>query len=241
MESKRSWKVTLTATMVKEQLSFARIPVIGGTGRIVNFAPNADLKRYVIFDSHRAAPMGSGVAVKQLYLAMPNPGDNWASDCRTDNFHTGLWEVLLFASLREQGLLVTQDCPSPDFHVFNRKGAEAWKSGDWQPSGSLRSRQRGAPRAATRPARAHVGSRGGPPRQSLEEQDGQGRYAQEVLGQGERLLSVPVMQAFARAFRTCGGRSRLRVCALTLAPRETRNSTIAGSAAGARALAREIR
>lgn len=64
--------------------------------------------------------------LNQLYLAMPNPDDNWASDCRTDNFHTRLWEVLLFASLREQGLLVTQDCPSPDFHVSNRKGGEAW-------------------------------------------------------------------------------------------------------------------
>lgn len=64
--------------------------------------------------------------LNQLYLAMPNPDDNWASDCRTDNFHARLWEAILFASLREQGLLVTQDHPSPDFHVTNRKGGEAW-------------------------------------------------------------------------------------------------------------------
>ncbi|MBN5086738.1 hypothetical protein JY460_01210 [Stenotrophomonas maltophilia] len=64
--------------------------------------------------------------LNQLYLAMPNPDDNWASDCRTDSFHTRLWEALLFASLREQGLLVMQDVPSPDFHVSNRKGGEAW-------------------------------------------------------------------------------------------------------------------
>ncbi len=64
--------------------------------------------------------------LNQLYLAMPNPDDNWASDCRTDNFHTRLWEAILFASLREQGLLVRQDLPSPDFHVTNRKGGEAW-------------------------------------------------------------------------------------------------------------------
>ncbi len=64
--------------------------------------------------------------LNQLYLAMPNPDDNWASDCRTDNFHTRLWEAILFASLREQGLLVRQDRPSPDFHVTNRKGGEAW-------------------------------------------------------------------------------------------------------------------
>lgn len=64
--------------------------------------------------------------LNQLYLAMPNPDDNWASDCRTENFHTRLWEAILFASLREQGLLVSQDYPSPDFHVTNRKGGEAW-------------------------------------------------------------------------------------------------------------------
>lgn len=64
--------------------------------------------------------------LNQLYLAMPNPDDNWASDCRTGNFHARLWEALLFASLREQGLLVTQDHPSPDFHVSNREGGEAW-------------------------------------------------------------------------------------------------------------------
>lgn len=65
MESKRSWKVALTATMVKEQLSFARVPVISDTGKIVNFAPNADQKRYVIFDGHRDAPVGFGVAVNR--------------------------------------------------------------------------------------------------------------------------------------------------------------------------------
>lgn len=64
--------------------------------------------------------------LNQLYLAMPNPDPNWASDCQTDNFHTRLWEAQLLASFREQGLLVTQDRPSPDFHVANRKGGDAW-------------------------------------------------------------------------------------------------------------------
>lgn len=64
--------------------------------------------------------------LNQLYLAMPNPDPNWASDCQTKNFHTRLWEAQLLASFREQGLLVTQDPPSPDFHVANRKGGEAW-------------------------------------------------------------------------------------------------------------------
>jgi hypothetical protein len=69
---------------------------------------------------HRGAWM-----LNQLYLAMPNPDDNWASDCRTGNFHTRLWEALLNASFKEQGLYVTQDHPSPDFHVVHRLGYEA--------------------------------------------------------------------------------------------------------------------
>lgn len=64
--------------------------------------------------------------LNQLYLAMPNPDHNWASDCQTDNFHSRLWEAQLLASFREQGLLVTQDYPSPDFHVANHRGGDAW-------------------------------------------------------------------------------------------------------------------
>jgi hypothetical protein len=64
--------------------------------------------------------------LNQLYLAMPNPDPNWASDCQTDNFHTRLWEAQLLASFREQGLLVSQDHPSPDFHVTNHTGEDAW-------------------------------------------------------------------------------------------------------------------
>jgi hypothetical protein len=75
--------------------------------------------------AHPARERGAWM-LNQLYLSMPNPDDNWASDCRTENFHTRLWEALLLASFREQGLLVTQDQPSPDFHVSNRKGGEAW-------------------------------------------------------------------------------------------------------------------
>jgi hypothetical protein len=49
MEARQSRRVALTATLVKEQLPFARIPVIAG-GRIVKFAPNAARKRDVVFD-----------------------------------------------------------------------------------------------------------------------------------------------------------------------------------------------
>lgn len=64
--------------------------------------------------------------LNQLYLAMPNPDPNWASDCQTGNFHTRLWEAQLLASFREQGLLVTQEFASPDFYVANHKGGDAW-------------------------------------------------------------------------------------------------------------------
>jgi hypothetical protein len=64
--------------------------------------------------------------LNQLYLAMPNPDDNWTGDCQTINFHTRMWEAQLFAALREQGHTVKQDFPSPDFYISNRRGSEAW-------------------------------------------------------------------------------------------------------------------
>ena len=48
------------------------------------------------------------------------------ADCQTENFHTRLWEALLLACFREQGLLVTQPHSSPDFRIENRHGGEAW-------------------------------------------------------------------------------------------------------------------
>src|SRR6516225_6577230 len=64
--------------------------------------------------------------LNQLYLALPKPDKNWAGDCQTVNFHTRLWEALLLASFREQGLLVTQPHGSPDFQIKNRLGDEGW-------------------------------------------------------------------------------------------------------------------
>lgn len=64
--------------------------------------------------------------LNQLYLAMPNPDKNWAGDCQTGNFHTRLWEAQLLAAFREQGLHVTQPVESPDFHIENHLGDEAW-------------------------------------------------------------------------------------------------------------------
>lgn len=64
--------------------------------------------------------------LNQVYLAFPNPDQSWAGDCQTENFHTRMWEAHLLACLREQGLLVTQPYPSPDFHIENRRGDEAW-------------------------------------------------------------------------------------------------------------------
>lgn len=64
--------------------------------------------------------------LNQLYLALPNPDKNWASDCQTANFHTRLWEAQLLASFREQGLSVTQPYESPDFRIENKEGGVAW-------------------------------------------------------------------------------------------------------------------
>jgi hypothetical protein len=104
-----------------------RAPVPPGTKRRPSLPDVRGKEPSGIFNllAHPARHRGAWM-LNQLYLAMPNPDDNWASDCRTENFHTRLWEALLLASFREQGLLVSQDHPSPDFHVSNRKGGEAW-------------------------------------------------------------------------------------------------------------------
>ncbi len=72
--------------------------------------------------SHRIA----GSILNQLYLALPNPDRNWVGDCQTGNFHTRMWEAQLLAAFREQGLHVSQPFESPDFHIRNRLGGEAW-------------------------------------------------------------------------------------------------------------------
>lgn len=69
MESKASRKVSLTATIVKERLSFQRIPRTNDKGQIVDFDPNTDEKRYVIFDCHGDAPVGFGVAVNRTNMS----------------------------------------------------------------------------------------------------------------------------------------------------------------------------
>lgn len=64
--------------------------------------------------------------LNQTYLALPRPDPNWVSDCQTSNFHTRMWEAMLIACFREQGILVTQPHESPDFRLENRRGGVAW-------------------------------------------------------------------------------------------------------------------
>ena len=64
--------------------------------------------------------------MNQLYLALPNPDPNWATDFHTGNFHTRMWELHLLGAFREQGLLVSQPHPSPDFRIENRNGGVGW-------------------------------------------------------------------------------------------------------------------
>jgi len=62
------------------------------------------------------------LTVGEIYLAMPKPDDNFASDFQTANFDARLWELYLFACFREQGIAISQDRPSPDFHL--RSGSD---------------------------------------------------------------------------------------------------------------------
>lgn len=64
--------------------------------------------------------------LNQAYLALPRPDRNWVGDFQTKNFHTRMWEAMLIASFREQGVLVTQPVESPDFRLENRHGGVAW-------------------------------------------------------------------------------------------------------------------
>lgn len=82
----------------------------------------SDILKLLARPSHRPAAW----MLEQLYLALPNPDPNWASDLQAGNFHTRLWEAQLLASFREQGLLVTQPLPSPDFKISNRSGSTGW-------------------------------------------------------------------------------------------------------------------
>jgi hypothetical protein len=82
----------------------------------------SDLFRLLLQPSHHVAAW----LLNQIYLALPNPDKCWAGDCQTAHTHTRMWEAQLLASFREQGLLVTQPHLSPDFHIENRLGGEAW-------------------------------------------------------------------------------------------------------------------
>src|SRR5262249_28031427 len=59
----------------------------------------------------------AAIAVGEIYLAMPNPDDNFVADFQTTNFDSRLFELYLLAAFREQGVMVSQDNPSPDFLI----------------------------------------------------------------------------------------------------------------------------
>ncbi|WP_334180598.1 tyrosine-type recombinase/integrase [Pseudoxanthomonas sp.] len=69
MESKVFRKVSLTSTIVKERLSFDRVPRANSRGQIIDFDPNEGQKRFVVFDSHGDAPVGFGVAVNRTNMS----------------------------------------------------------------------------------------------------------------------------------------------------------------------------
>lgn len=69
MAGKPNRKVAFTATFIKERLSFAKIPVANDKGQVTHFDDNAQQKRYVLFDAHRDAPVGFGVAVNRTNMS----------------------------------------------------------------------------------------------------------------------------------------------------------------------------
>lgn len=118
--ARRRMRMAMKAGAAPEPLppGVARRASLADTGKRKLSATFEVLKRPV---HHMAA-----WTLNQLYLALPRPDDNWVSDCQTRNFHTRMWEAQLLASLREQGLLVTQPHESPDFRIETREGEEAW-------------------------------------------------------------------------------------------------------------------
>lgn len=65
------------------------------------------------------------MTIGEVYLAMPNPDSNFVPDFQTESFDSRLWELYLLACFREQGVMVTQNHPSPDFHI-ERDGHACW-------------------------------------------------------------------------------------------------------------------
>lgn len=64
-------------------------------------------------------------AIKECYLALPNPDSNFVSDFQTNNFASRLFELYLLACFREQGMAVYQEHVSPDFYI-ELDGASCW-------------------------------------------------------------------------------------------------------------------
>ncbi len=83
---------------------------------------SSDLFKLLANKSHWAAAW----TLNQAYVALPKPDRNWVGDFQTNNFHTRMWELMLIACFREQGVLVTQPHESPDFRLENRLGGVAW-------------------------------------------------------------------------------------------------------------------
>ncbi|HEA3088178.1 TPA: hypothetical protein RVR74_000457 [Aeromonas salmonicida] len=63
------------------------------------------------------AHWAAACTVAEIYFSLPKPDNNFASDMQTANFDSRLWELYLFACFREQGIMVSQDTPSPDFKL----------------------------------------------------------------------------------------------------------------------------
>lgn len=103
-------------------------PIPAGVPRRANLAKGAGDKSSELFKllTMTASRSPASWALAHLYLCLPKPDAHFTQQFQGENLHTRMWELLLFASFKEQGCYVSQDYPSPDFHIKRRNGLSAW-------------------------------------------------------------------------------------------------------------------
>jgi hypothetical protein len=116
-------------TVLEQELASGRPPLPAPPGEpvrpaLAKLGPKGASAPFQLLSSPSHHP--AAWAINQVYLAFPRPDRHWARDFQTGNFHTRLWEAYLLACFREQGCLVKQEHPSPDFWIGRRGHGHAW-------------------------------------------------------------------------------------------------------------------
>lgn len=117
-------KAQVLARLVEGQLLE---PVPAGVPRRPNLMEGAGIKSSKLFSLLATASRRQAAWVLgHLYLCLPKPDAHFVQQFQGENLHARMWELLLFACFKEQGCFVSQDYPSPDFHIRRRSGTSAW-------------------------------------------------------------------------------------------------------------------